>query len=308
MKQMLIICDVCCSTKIEINDAWHGVTICLYEGWEIDRNCRVTCPDCNLKTNVDEIMLFYLGTHKANWLAKTETPLFISRRTLEHRRSFPRALGLWALDSGGFTELSMFGEWKTSARDYVEYVRRFSQEIGNLSFASPRDYMCEPFMIEKTGLSVLEHQKRTVDDYQDLISRAPDLPFIPVLQGWELSDYQRCLELYERAGVDLASLPLVGLGSVCRRQHTAQVAEIASMIASKGIRLHGFGFKTKGLPLVSNALYSADSMAWSYQARYLPALPECPHKTCANCLIFAEQWRGRVLSNLSKPTQLRFLY
>lgn len=44
---------------------------------------------------------------------------------------------------------------------------------------------------------------------------APDLPFIPVIQGWELSDYLDCVARYERAGIDLTVLPVVGLGSVC---------------------------------------------------------------------------------------------
>src|SRR5436309_107712 len=46
---------------------------------------------------------------------------------------------------------------------------------------------------------------------------APELPITPVLQGQSISDYSRCADLYERHGVDLAALPLVGVGSVCRR-------------------------------------------------------------------------------------------
>jgi hypothetical protein len=44
-------------------------------------------------------------------------------------------------------------------------------------------------MIERTGLSVSEHQHRTVASCLHLRELAPTLPFIPVLQGWHLADY-----------------------------------------------------------------------------------------------------------------------
>jgi hypothetical protein len=75
-------------------------------------------------------MTFWLGTHRPNWLGLTDVPLFVSRRTLAPRRTFPRARGVWALDSGGFSELSLFGEWQTSPRQYVAEVRRFRDELG----------------------------------------------------------------------------------------------------------------------------------------------------------------------------------
>ncbi len=48
----------------------------------------------------------------------TDVPLFLSHQTLAGRRSLPRALGPWALDSGGFTEPSLHGRWTLSAKDY----------------------------------------------------------------------------------------------------------------------------------------------------------------------------------------------
>jgi hypothetical protein len=47
-----------------------------------------------------------------------------------------------------------------------------------MDFASPQDWMREPVMIERTGLSVREHQARTVANYLDLRMLAPRLPFI----------------------------------------------------------------------------------------------------------------------------------
>lgn len=67
---------------------------------------------------------FWLGTHEPAWLNRTCVPLFISRRRLERRKRLPRATCPWALDSGGFTELSMHGRWTLDAKRYVELVRK----------------------------------------------------------------------------------------------------------------------------------------------------------------------------------------
>jgi hypothetical protein len=157
---------------------------------------------------------FLLGTHRPNWLEELTVPLFISHRRLKGYKTLPHACGEWALDSGGFTELSKYGEWRTTVPEYLEAVTRYQAEVGNLAWAAPQDWMCEPWIIAKTGLSVREHQERTVTNYLDLRDRGP---FIPVLQGWDEADYHRCVDLYTEAGVDLTTEPLVGLGTVCRR-------------------------------------------------------------------------------------------
>lgn len=243
-------------------------------------------------------MDFYLGTHLTGWLATCEAPLFVSHRRLAARVSLPMARGRWALDSGGYSELSMFGEWRTSAADYAAAVRRYKGEVGPMDFAAPQDWMCEPWMVEKTGLAVAEHQRRTVDNYLDLRSLAPELPIIPVLQGWEADDYLRCADMYEAAGVDLTREVRVGVGSVCRRQATRDTEHIVVSVASLGIALHGFGVKTVGLDRYGYALASADSMAWSYAARNDPPLPGCTHGSCANCVRYALRWRERVVARL----------
>jgi hypothetical protein len=242
-------------------------------------------------------MVFYLGAHQPHWLWRAGFPLFVSHRQLALRRQLRPASCRWALDSGGFTELSMHGKWVTPAADYAAAVARYAEWIGRPDFAAPQDWMCEPFMIERTGLSVREHQERTVASYLQLRRIAPGLPFIPVLQGWHLADYLACADRYAAAGVDLAGLPLTGLGSVCRRQSTGEIAAIAAVLTRRGIRLHGFGVKTGGLHLYGHLLASADSMAWSYAARRRPPLPGCTgHKNCANCLAYATLWRARILT------------
>lgn len=246
---------------------------------------------------------FYLGTHMPHWLTLADFPMFVSHRRLAGRRSLPRALGPWALDSGGFTELSMYGEWRTTPAEYIAATRRYAQEIGGMRWAAPQDWMCELFMLVRTGLTIAQHQAATIASYLTLRSAAPDLPFIPVLQGWTLTDYLRHVDAYTRVGVDLTAEDTVGVGSVCRRQGTGQIAAIVSSLAAQGLRLHGFGVKTKGLGTYAPYLASADSLAWSSRGRREPGCAP-GHSTEANCLRFARTWRDRVVAAAAGPTQL----
>lgn len=243
---------------------------------------------------------FYLGTHETAWLKRFQVPLFVSHRRLRRHKRLPVAVGGWALDSGGYSELDLYGRWRTTEPEYIEAVARYSEEIGNLAWAAPMDWMCEPSILAKTGLTIREHQERTVSNYLRLRGHGP---FIPVLQGWTLGDYERCVELYETAGVDLTDQALVGVGSVCRRQSTVEIGLIMRTLAVPGIRLHGFGVKTKGLARYGTVLTSADSMAWSSAARRDPPLPGCTHQSCQNCSRYAMQWRHGLLAK-SESRQL----
>lgn len=243
---------------------------------------------------------FYLGTHHPHWLRTSNVRLFVSRRALQRYREYPRASTPWALDSGGFSELTLNGAWALTAADYVAEVRRFSDEIGHLEFAAPQDWMCEPQMLKRTGLTVEEHQRRTVINYLDLMQRAPELPWVPVLQGWVSSDYLRHVDAYYNAGVDLSSLPRVGVGTVCRRQDTTIAALIMGRLHAEKLRLHAFGFKLRGLQAAGQFLVSADSLAWSYSARRNPPIKGHTHKNCANCIEYALNWRDSALASIQR--------
>ncbi len=259
-------------------------------------------------------MRFYLGTHMPSWLAKTDVPLFLSRRRLARVKHLPKALGPYAIDSGGFSELSMFGTWKTTASQYVDEVRRFRDEIGPMDFAVIRDFMCEPAVRAKTGLSVEEHQRRTVESFIEFRDLAPEIPWCPVLQGWVTADYLRHVEAHEQAGIDLRAQPVVGVGSVCRRQDTTSAQTTLFRLALEGFsNLHGFGFKTKGLDRVGHVvalggrslLASADSLAWSFSARRqrgdgTARLTDCEHASESNCLDYALAWRSQLLAKLDR--------
>jgi hypothetical protein len=262
--------------------------------------------------------LFFLGAHQPGWLNHVGLPLFVSDVRLRVYKTLPVAAAPWACDSGGFSELQHNGTWTISPREYVARLCRYRDEIGQLLWAAPQDWMCEPIVINGgwagrqyfvgTHLTVHEHQWRTVRNYLHLRDIAPDLPIIPVVQGFTRDEYLRCVDLYWDLGrLDLTTEPLVGVGSVCRRQAMSEAGDILTALHQRGLhRLHGFGFKILGLTDYGHLLSSADSMAWSDDARKLrrPA-PGCPGKirrpgepvkNCANCLHYAVNWRLEVLA------------
>jgi len=249
---------------------------------------------------------FWLGSHVMAHIDRTSVPLFVSFRQLRGRRKPFKQTGPVAIDSGGFSELSLFGEWTISPIEYVRELRRLRDEVGlNFEWAAGQDWMCEPHMIEKTGLSVAIHQARTIDNFMTLRFLAPELAFVPVLQGQTLADYLDHAAQFERAGFDLRAQPLVGVGSVCRRQASAEIEGIMRGLSSMGLKLHGFGVKKQGLARYSDCLESSDSLAWSMAARRSQSrCLECeqenrPVKNCANCLKYALAWRADLLRCLN---------
>ncbi len=125
-------------------------------------------------------------------------------------------------------------------------------------------------MIAKTGLSIPEHQRLTIERYDALL--ACDLGGIylmPVLQGYRPEDYADHVRDY---GDRLAHGAWVGVGSVCKRNGNVGAirAVISSILDVRGdLRLHGFGLKKTSLQdgWIRDSLFSADSMAWSFSAR-----------------------------------------
>lgn len=324
--------------------------------------------------------VFYLGTHKPQHMRASPVPLFLSYSELSLRLQTDtkrknairdlRPRSFWAMDSGGFTQLGKYGRWTVEPERYADDVRFLYHEIGGMQWAAIQDWMVEPIVLKggltdkgrkawarglrpSTGLKTYEHyfpgthldldyhQQLTVSSYLELTRIAPEIPWAPVLQGWHTDDYFRCVELYERAGVDLYDAPAVGVGSICRRQQTSRAGLNLSLLANDehgyGLtNLHGFGFKTDGLPFAAHFLASADSTAWSMDAKNaakelathrhgygargsakrkqleatlaaqipVTTLPPLKGKKCNNCLSWALLWRERMLERIFDASRL----
>lgn len=210
-------------------------------------------------------MLFFVGLHQPSD-AKHFERSFISVNRLRSRKS-NFDVADWIMDSGAFTEIATHGNYRVGVDEYVAQIERW-RSVGRMWAAVTQDWMCEPWIVAKTGLTVREHQRLTVERY-DAIAERTTAYVLPVLQGYVIADYLAHIEDY---GDRLTPGKWIGVGSICKRN--ANVAEIEDiLLAIKSIRpdlrLHGFGLKTTALrsAAVNDMLHTADSMAWSYAAR-----------------------------------------
>jgi hypothetical protein len=196
------------------------------------------------------VLSFYPGLHQPHDAVHFDRAC-ISIHRLETRRKPVPCLDVM-VDSGAFTKLAKHGCYPEPVEVYARQLHRlWTQGVVNITIAAAQDYMCEPFMLEKTGLTVLDHQRLTIERYDALVEALDDLfpggvPFevMPVLQGFLISDYLRHIEMY---GDRLTPGMWVGVGSVCKRQGNAAVIEdllLAIKGARSDLRLHGFRRET----------------------------------------------------------------
>lgn len=211
-------------------------------------------------------MLFYPGLHQPSD-ARHFDRCFISYRRLVGRRSNFRVKD-WILDSGAFTELEQYGHYRHSPETYARAADRWTW-CGNLLAAISQDYMCESWMLEKTGLTISDHQRLTIERYDAICACARYAYVMPVLQGYAPTEYVDHIAQY---GDRLQLGAWVGVGSVCKRQgDPAAIRAVLRAIkaARPDLRLHGFGVKITSLanPDICALLHTADSLAWSLAAR-----------------------------------------
>lgn len=211
-------------------------------------------------------MKFFTGLHQPSD-AQHFDAAFVSINRLRNRKG-PFNVRNWIMDSGAFSELSLHGLYRHPVTEYAAQIRRWKSN-GNLLAAVAQDYMCEPFILAKTGLQVEQHQQLTIDRYDALVAEDTGVYIMPVLQGYAPADYVRHIRKY---GDRLKPGMWVGVGSICKRNGDPRaIAQVLLAIKAErpDLRLHGFGLKTTALadPLIVSLLETADSMAWSFHAR-----------------------------------------
>jgi hypothetical protein len=219
---------------------------------------------------------FFIGLHQCHHVQHFDLAcMSINRlRRPGHRRksNLPVREGSEILlDSGAFTEITTYGEYRHSPHAYANTLRWALPLFGDAKVtAVAQDMMCEPFALRKTGLTVQKHQKITIERYDALTTEALPCPIMPVLQGYDPEDYVFHLRQYDKR---LTGGMWVGVGSVCKRnKNPVSIAHILSALHDErpDLRFHGFGVKRTALldATVRKLLWSADSMAWSAAARH----------------------------------------
>lgn len=173
------------------------------------------------------------------------------------------------IDSGGFYSSMLSGGYTKTDDVYLQYIEKVMPECFAL-----RDFPCEPQLLKRHGLTVKQNIRRTVDNHIALLDLLPNYCVnsepIPVIQGWKKEDYLDCIDAFKEQGL---ISNYMAIGSVCRRTAVNNIREIIISVRDNipaWIRLHGFGVKLTALKdlAVWNALYSVDSGAWDYEARW----------------------------------------
>ncbi len=209
-------------------------------------------------------MRFFIGWHQPvggkSGCGEFENTMISVNRLIKRRSHFP--VQNWILDSGAFTRITS-GKGHLSSRRYAAEVKRWA-DCGNLEAAVSQDYLCDPFVLSKTGLTVADHQRLTILRYDNLLQLIGPNPYLmPVLQGFTAAEFCDHIDQYgERLQVGM----WVGVGSICKRSSSpSQIENVLLAIHAKrpDLKLHGFGVKKAALKsgIVWDLLHSADSQA-----------------------------------------------
>ena len=216
-------------------------------------------------------MEFFSGWHQPSDAAHFRR-MFVSVTRLLNRKStlkFQEDAQI-IVDSGAFNELRKFGRYRHSVEQYGATLKRLKALFGeHLIAAVTQDYMCEPFMLDITGLTVQDHQRLTVERYDALLRCDTGCYILPVLQGYAPDDYVQHLRMF---GDRLTPGMWVGVGSVCKRNGNPYAIENVLLAIHKerpDLMLHGFGLKKTALSsgIVWKLLHSCDSLASSFHER-----------------------------------------
>lgn len=245
-------------------------------------------------------MRFFIGIPEPAWAGNFERA-FISVARLRRRKAvFSAPAQEWAMDSAAFSEVALHGGYRHPPEVFAREAAYWTGRVPGCAFVASQDFMCEPFVLAKTGLTVEDHQRLTIERFDALKAAwSAPAPLLPVLQGFTLETYVRHLGAY---GDRIPQGAWVGVGSVCKRQGDIRLVEdilVALKRERPDLRLHGFGVKLTALrsPVVRDLLHSADSMAWAYAARRQGRNPNDRRE--------AQAYVQRVLEPLGRPYQPR---
>ncbi|MGC8979407.1 DUF7221 family queuine tRNA-ribosyltransferase-like protein [Caldisericum sp.] len=226
----------------------------------------------------------------------------VSFNTLEFRKSPISSHTIW-IDSGSFTRLSSHKPLATP-----EKLIRVAQ-INNTEIVFTPDAMCEPQIIEKTGLDVDEHIRITHENNKYMLEVAEKVNFPTekiglVVQGWTVKDYIKSANLCKT--IIKNPNQIVGIGTLCRRHSFSEIGEIVDTVKSilPQARIHAFGVKGPALAYIKSKIYSADSFAWAFHRfgdfRYQKICQKTDCKTkCNNCTIAIEIWINSLIKTIN---------
>lgn len=179
-----------------------------------------------------------------------------------------------AADCGGFVASRIWGEYRYSPAQYVDWLERIGPK---LSWAATMDYCCEPPLTGGDKRVIIERQTKTHlmahlfwDEY-----RHRDWVWVPTIQGWEVSDYiyhahelapliQEMHTFYAARGQ--SEVFRVGIGTLCARASSSMINQVLTAVRTilPQVQFHLWGVKLGYLKsdYHPTQVASFDSAAW----------------------------------------------
>lgn len=168
------------------------------------------------------------------------------------------------IDSGGFTAARRWGRYPWSVQQYADFVAAVSRDVA-LDFCAIMDYACEPSVNREIYRSNKERIKATIRNESECFRVAPDLPWLPVLQGDTLEE--RAFDIAIRRRMGMLPGEHAGIGSMCGRGRAGAVETILFYRDQlPGVKFHCFGMHIQALDddFCFDAVRSWDSYGWNW--------------------------------------------
>jgi hypothetical protein len=198
-----------------------------------------------------------------------------------------------ALDSAGFVAAVKYRDYPWSIWQYVQLAA-----ARPWAWWASMDFCVEP-EIASNAIEKYVRMAATARYYvlcKQEAERAGISAPMPVLQGWTPDDYLKTADMIDLDGI---SRPLIGIGSVCRRQlggpdGLMSIIDQLDRRLPKSLRFHLFGVKSDALDYLDQhpRIASVDSMAWDFSVRV-------NHRTGRTQALRGEamvDWHGRQVS------------
>lgn len=214
------------------------------------------------------------------------------------------------IDSGGFTAAKKWGRYPWLVEQYADFIQEMSRDVP-LDFCAIMDYACEPSVDRSTYATNIERIEVTIANEILCLETAPDLPWLPVLQGDSLEE--RSYDLERRRESDMLPNEYAGIGSVCGRGAGGAVeTTLFYREQLPGVKFHGFGMHIQALDndFVFSVIRSWDSYSWNWgkgqkdvdrPTEYLKRPGESHTSQCRR--LGNLYWQNTILPRLTRPRQ-----
>jgi len=148
-----------------------------------------------------------------------------------------------------FIDSGMISAWKKgqiSWADNQDYVIQTANAL-DADYVSMLDLPMEPHMLSKNGVESQDALRKTLRNALAFMNANVCGVKVFVIQGYELSEYQQCIEAYRNYGVfDMADV-WIAIGSVCMRSPKKGLYDVCRFVrqAVPHHPLHAFGVGRK---------------------------------------------------------------